>query len=324
MSNVTVLYVGGVERSGSTLLDRMLGQIPGLCSAGEIKHLWKWGLLDNSLCGCGRSFLDCPFWTSVGREAFGGWDKIDGEAVLSLAGSVDRQRYVPLLGARGSSRFAARAERYRAILSSLYSAIREVSGEAVVVDSSNAVSSAYLLRTTPGVDLRVVHLVRDSRGVAFSWTKRVARPDVTERTVYMDRYPPYVLGMRWVTSNLAFEALGRMGVPMVRLRYESLVRQPRTELSRILAGSGIPYTDRNLSFISPAGAVELAVNHTVMGNPMRMTQGPLELRVDDDWKTSMPRTQQALVTALTWPLLRRYRGHSSRGEPGVAREGHGP
>jgi hypothetical protein len=52
--------------------------------------------------------------------------------------------------------------------------------------------------------------------------------------------------------------------------------------------------------------VTLGVNHTVMGNPMRLDQGPVRLRLDDRWKTSMGRMHRGIVTALTQPLLRRY------------------
>ena len=61
-----VLYLGGIGRSGSTLLERMLGQIPGTCSLGEVVHLWARGIRDNERCGCGDTFHACPFWTSVG------------------------------------------------------------------------------------------------------------------------------------------------------------------------------------------------------------------------------------------------------------------
>ena len=40
---VPVLFVGGLGRSGSTLLARMLGTIPGMVSVGELVHLWKRG-----------------------------------------------------------------------------------------------------------------------------------------------------------------------------------------------------------------------------------------------------------------------------------------
>src|SRR5207245_4821641 len=88
----TVLYLGGVGRSGSTLVDRILGQVPGLFSGGEIRDLWARGLIENRQCGCGTPFRSCSFWTEVGRRAFGGWDRIDPPGVLLLARSVDRHR----------------------------------------------------------------------------------------------------------------------------------------------------------------------------------------------------------------------------------------
>ena len=67
---VKVLYIGGLGRSGSTLLDRMLGQLPGFFSAGEIRDLWQRGLRENALCGCGAPFKECEVWTRVGKEAY--------------------------------------------------------------------------------------------------------------------------------------------------------------------------------------------------------------------------------------------------------------
>ena len=47
-------------------------------------------------------------------------------------------------------------------------------------------------------------------------------------------------------------------------------------------------------------------NHTVAGNPIRFTRGPLEIRADAEWQALMPARQRAVVTGLTWPLLWRY------------------
>ena len=80
----TVLYVGGLGRSGSTLLDRMLGRLDDVWSVGELVHLWERGLKENNRCGCGRCFADCPFWRRVGEVAFGGWDTLDADEVLAL------------------------------------------------------------------------------------------------------------------------------------------------------------------------------------------------------------------------------------------------
>jgi hypothetical protein len=166
-----VLYIGGCGRSGSTLLDRMLGELPGFVSTGEVRFIWERGLVENRLCGCGEPFRECPFWRSVGEEAFGSWDALDADDVVALDRSVNRHRYIPLLVAPRLSRsFERRLERYVEILSRLYAAIDRVSGGACVVDSTKDPPFAFLLRRVPTLDLRVVHLVRDSRGVAFSWT----------------------------------------------------------------------------------------------------------------------------------------------------------
>jgi len=49
----TVLFIGGLGRSGSTLLDRMLGRLDDVWSVGELVHLWERGLSQNNRCGCG-------------------------------------------------------------------------------------------------------------------------------------------------------------------------------------------------------------------------------------------------------------------------------
>ena len=61
---------------------------------------------------------------------------------------------------------------YCSRLAKWYNAIREVSGCSVIVDSTKGPPSATLLRLVPSIELSVIHLVRDSRGVAFSWQKK--------------------------------------------------------------------------------------------------------------------------------------------------------
>jgi Sulfotransferase family len=303
---VRVLYIGGLGRSGSTLVDRMLGQIPGFFSAGEIRDLWQRGLKENRLCGCGEPFFDCPVWSRVGDEAFGGWANVDADEVQALARSVDRHALLPLLmNPRLWPPFARQVERYAGLLGPLFQSLRRVTGARTVIDSSKAPSTAFLLRQCPGVELSAIHLVRDSRGVAYSWTKKIARPDTPGRVVFMHRYQPARIALRWVTRNAMMEMLGHAGVREVRVRYETLVQEPREEMTRVLKGLGEPFTPGDLAFIAD-GHVTLSTNHTVMGNPMRMDRGPIPLRLDDQWRSSMGRRPREMVTILTEPFLRRY------------------
>jgi hypothetical protein len=56
---------------------------------------------------------------------------------------------------------------YSARLAALYAAISRVSGANVIVDTSRDPTFACLLMRIPGSDVRIVHLVRDSRAVSI-------------------------------------------------------------------------------------------------------------------------------------------------------------
>jgi hypothetical protein len=300
-----VLYIGGFGRSGSTLVERILGQLPGFCSAGEIVFLWQRGLIDGQLCGCGVPVPECDFWTRVGKSAFGGWDQIDAQEMLALQKRVDRNRYIPsMVAPRLRPAAQADLDRYTDVLSRLYRGIGEVAGARVVIDASKHASTAFLLRKVPGIDLRVVHLVRDSRGVAYSWTKEVRKPEVTGDDAFMPVYSPSSSGRQWVAYNLLFDALGLLDRTMI-LRYEALMADPRQGLERILAHAGEPVTPESFAFLGD-GWVDLGCDHTVAGNPMRFHQGRLDLRLDQAWTTKLPERDRKVVTAITWPLQLRY------------------
>jgi Sulfotransferase family len=228
----TVLFIGGLGRSGSTLLERMLSRLDDVCSVGELVHLWERGLQENNRCGCGERFRDCAFWGKVGEVAFGGWDRLDVGEVLALKRSVDRNRFVPLMIAPAlAPAYRARMRRYLELLERLYDAVREVSGRPLVVDASKHASHAFLVRRMRGVDLRLVHLVRDSRGVAFSWTKRMRRAEVVEGDALMATDTPLRMSARYLGYNLLFHLLKLTGVRRrARLRRRRLGRarpQPR-------------------------------------------------------------------------------------------------
>jgi hypothetical protein len=301
-----VAYIGGCGRSGSTLLDRLLGQVPGLCSVGELVHIWRRGLVDGQLCGCGEPFPACAFWSKVGEIAFGGWDGVDAAEMLRLQRRVDRNRYIPLMILpRLWPAYGRRMRAYASRLGRLYQAIAEAAGGQIVVDSTKHASTAFLLRRVEGIELRVIHLVRDPRGVAYSWTKQVRKPEVPDRDEYMPRYHPVRMAARWLVYNLLFHLHRWMGTPSVFLRYESLIDDPAGEVRRVLGAVGARSAPERLGFID-GSQVTLAPSHSVAGNPMRFREGSLPLRVDAAWRRAMEPRQQRAVALLTWPLMRRY------------------
>jgi hypothetical protein len=300
---VRVLFLGGLGRSGTTLLERLLGELPGVCPLGEVVHLWERDIADDERCACGRHFSDCDFWRAVGEKAFGGWHHVDVWRVLALRSAVERTRHIPRLASvRMRPAHRLLVEEYADWYARLYEAAAIVSGADVLVDSSKHAALAYCLRFAPSVDLRVVHMVRDSRGVAYSWTKTVTRPE-TDNAEEMTRYSPGRSALLWNAHNTALSVLHRCGVPVKRIRYEELLDEPLKVLTDLSTFAGIAPAD--MAFLG-AGTAELGPCHSAAGNPMRFTVGPVPLRRDDAWRTALPGRQRFVVRALTAPLLGAY------------------
>ncbi|SKA33406.1 hypothetical protein SAMN02745673_04195 [Marinactinospora thermotolerans DSM 45154] len=305
MDNFRLVFVGGIGRSGSTLIERLLGELPGVCSVGEVVHMWRRSLVDGEPCGCGAPFRDCGFWREVGVEAFGGWERLDPSEVLALKDSVDRTRFVPrLLGRDLPEGMAERVARYTALYDRLYAAVAAVSGCEVVVDSSKHASLAACLRRRYGGGLRVLHVVRDPRAVAHSWGKRLPRPEATASSLEqeMARYSPPRAAVQWMAQNTVFAALARAGVPTRRVRYEDFVAAPAAEFRAIAEFAG----HRGDVPVAVDGTVRLSESHTVSGNPMRFTTGPVEVRADTAWRSGLAVRHRVVVSALTAPVRRRY------------------
>ncbi|HEX5199385.1 MAG TPA: sulfotransferase [Actinoplanes sp.] len=297
-----VLFLGGLGRSGTTLVERLLGELPGVCALGEVVHLWQRDLRDDERCGCGARFSACGFWRRVGALAFGGWHNVDVDRVHHLRAAVERTRHIPRLATAVEA--PDEVHEYAGYYSRVYAAAAEVSGARIVVDSSKHSALAHVLRWSAGLNLRVVHVVRDARGVAYSWTKTVARPE-TDGADEMTKYSPGRSAMLWNAHNAAFGLLARRGVPVRRIRYEEFVSDPRLVLADLAAFAGVSLGPSDLDFIED-GHADLKVGHSAAGNPMRFTVGRVALRRDDAWVSALPPRQRRLVGAVCAPMLRAY------------------
>jgi len=305
---IDVLYIAGAGRSGSTLLERLLGEIAGTVPVGELRHLWT---EDPTVarCGCGRRIVECDFWSEVLQRAGIASDAVSFQEMLALQRQVDRIRYLPPMLAHplASHAYSQRRESYSQTLRRLYGAALAVGGGRVIVDSSKDISMLYLLTQMSDVRLRLLHLVRDSRAVAYSLTKVTVRPHVPDQVTYMNRYSPAWSAADWLYRNTLSEAARGRADGYMRWRYEDLVADPRGSLRRVADFMGL--TNADLSFLETEEIVLTQPSHTVAGNPMKFQSGGLRLRRDDAWREALPPASRALVTALTWPLLRRYGYH---------------
>lgn len=301
-----IAFVGGHGRSGSTLLARLMGSVEGVFSAGEVCYVWEQGFLRDRMCSCGEPFSRCAFWQAVGDEAFGGWTREVAERGLALRKQVDRNRYVPKLTAPQAFRaYEPLLREYSDMYAAVHRGIRVASGARVVVDTSKNPSTGYLLHQATGVDLRVVHLVRDARGVAYSWAKVVSRPD--RDGAPMTRLSHRRTAVEWTAFNAMVEGLRALGEPRMLLRYEDLIQAPEPTLRSVLrfSGDGLLPDEPDLAFVQ-GSTVTLATGHEVTGNPMRFRSGAEQLRLDEEWRTALSPKERRAITVAASPGLLRY------------------
>jgi hypothetical protein len=316
---IRVLFVAGAGRSGSTILDNILGQIEGVASVGELRFLWERGILEQRRCGCGRPFRECPQWTAILSAAFPDTDLEDlARRMVELQQQGLRARHLPkLLRRRSRERLQRSMSEYLGNLAQLYAATREHLACEVLVDSSKLPPYGALLEMLPGVDVRVVHLIRDPRATAYSWLRKKALPD-RAGTAFMQQQGPVKASALWSLWNWAAGRLWRRSPDRcLRVHYETFVRKPRATVETILEHVGIAPVAT--PFVSET-EVELEANHTVAGNPSRFSTGRVAIRSDDEWISKMRRWDRLRVTAVTWPMLLRYgypvRPSRGSGHPG--------
>jgi hypothetical protein len=202
-----------------------------------------------------------------------------------------------------SARYRSDLAAYASVLERLYASIAAVSGARWVVDSSKEPHQAWVLREAPGIELHVVHQVRDSRAVAFSWRRHKPRPEIHWTDQAMDRHTTLRSALEWDIHNFLVSTRRSSLASYTLVRYEDLVERPAAVLGRIARSIGEPW---DVGRVLEGGGTSLPVSHSASGNPSRFDVGRLAIRHDDEWVEKMPRSQRALSTVLTAPGLLRY------------------
>jgi hypothetical protein len=300
-----VLSIVGPGRSGTTILACVLGEVHGTVNVGELRWLWRRGVIEQRPCGCGRPLDRCPLWAPVLERALPGNGASPADTVAAqneVAGRRHRLRAVR--SARGTrSRWPA-LDQVRRSTGTLVHAVADVTGARVIVDSSKRPQDAAVLAAVEGIDHYVLNMVRDPGAVAWSWQRgnKLVRTAAGQQPMLTRGLLPSAV--RWVENCLGAEVLRRY-VPAERwmfLRYEDFAAEPRAAIDRVLEFLG---EDADVPFRSE-DTVELSVNHTVAGNPDRFRVGRVRITPDDEWRRGMPLRRRVAVRALTWPLLLRY------------------
>jgi hypothetical protein len=318
MNRVKILYIVGPTRSGSTLLARLLNEYSGVVSVGEVVSLdvalqsSRLQASDSApatlassaatgdaarrfsaLCGCMRPLHDCPIWGRIEGSVFGHPPDYSPWSWDTVRPSVGRF----ILG--GSRKWLERNTRALGELAeSVYRELARLMESRVVVDESKTPLYGYFLRKQPWADVLPVRLVRDPRGTAASWYRQKPYPGIEGGHLPTHSSPRS--SADWLKRMLLADQLFPDS-PLVR--YEDFITAPTEITSQLLGAAGVEGKGmRQFATNSPT----FGVNHILAGNPDKFERGELHIRPALNWSEVLGTGARMVVTAATFPLLRRY------------------
>lgn len=286
---IPVIYILSNGRSGSTLLDMLLGLYPEVWTLGEAQIL-PWELRENRApCGCGTELSECNFWSSILPELpiNEGSFPIEFFREKHNAGKVLRPKLLPDIRAYSiSARWQEAVQEYGVInwryFSTVKIAAEERSGHQIkyLVDASKDPYRLFWMLKSGRFDLYVIHLLKDPRAFVYSMVKRDPGSFRTNLR----------FSVRWKVENSLFAHLcadPELNGKTMLLRYEQIASDPNGVLERL--GDWLQVEARELT----PESFRDKENHAISGNPMRWLD--TEIALDQKWLRNLPHGYARLI-----------------------------
>lgn len=308
------VFLASNAYSGSTLLSLLVGAHPSVGTVSDVSGARRASQMAIFTCSCGSLMRECPFWGDVEARLR------DTGTAFSLAdfgmGFDDHApRWLGRLRVRtlGSSRLEAARDRLFELVPGNERRMREIgvrnttfarvilaaSRADVFVDASKERLRARYLERYVDPELRVIHLVRDVRGVVESTVRRNKRGLSAAEAA-----------RRWARANEAIMRSISTIPPGRRLmvRYEELCAAPAATMARIFDFCGVD-ADVDVSEL-------LQRQQHLLGNRMRL-QTIGEIGLDERWRVAFPNEEQERIVAAAGTTF-------SRLYPSARHAGSGP
>lgn len=315
-------YILAASHSGSTLLAMLLGAHPEACTVGELKGASR-GSPDTYRCSCGALIRECGFWRKISSAM-----QTRGHAYEPTSAGTDikavRGKYLtrllrPLHRTTGlelvrdtllnlSPEWRAHLRRTQARNAALVQTLLESTGARVIVDSSKTGLRLKYLARNPALDVRVIRLLRDGRGVSLTHTNPGEFADAAAPHLRSGGTggPGHTgLSMReaallWKDSNEEADRLtGTLGLGQcLTVRYEDLCQNPAATLRGVCEFLDIEPFDPGQDF-------RARKQQHVVGNGMRMDTTS-EIRHDERWRTHLTPEQLNVFNEVAGALNRSY------------------
>lgn len=293
--NSKIVYILSFPRSGSTLLGNLLAAGPGAIHVGEFDRMWvrntKVTDATKRTCGCGRLVGECEIWSQVLKRVGDDLDMSHDD----LVGVLNGTNFGPPRWGSGHREYPEIDDELRSVIRRFYPVIADVSQSEFIIDSSKSIGYLGLLRQEYGEEnLRVVHLIRDARGVVASRSRNLEKKWGYGKV----RSMPYMIrdALDWRRFNAVSESMFGDMPHYTQMSYTDLTADVEATLQATIPGIGVQpeITDGNV--------VDLPPNHTVNGNRIRGESGPTEIREDLRWRDELNAALRLAVRLAAGPM----------------------
>jgi len=225
---------------------------------------------------CGSTLLDM---------LLNGHSRIQG---LGEAGrKTDPPSLLQMIGIRLGLNKKPRQVRYAANHLKYIACVGRITGKAFLVDSSKFWQRLLLLSTVT-TDIKVIHLVRDGRGILNSYDKKYGR---------------FFYGLiRWLSPTF-MAILLKMKFKekdWLQVHYEELAENPETTLRKICRFLDLAFEPAMLRFREH--------HYTGQGGNRMRSGTDAKIRLDDSWHGQLP-VPKKLLFSLLGGWLNRYYGY---------------
>lgn len=293
-----IVYVLSDTRSGSTLLDQLLGAHGEILSLGEVHHLVAYVRQDRALynpahplvCSCGEPIASCIFWQRVEQQLGRPLGSLrlrnrvlgqseDGEERKSFLRRIARRLLVnyPRLYRSPAAAGALDTSRVAADSFALFDAIFKQHGKAeYLVDSSKSPFRFRALFDARPERVIALVLARDYRGTVYSKIKRGR--DLRKSA---ESWARRMTRIKSLTSDVPRQQL-------IRVRYEDICSDPRAELDRICNFLDVEFSEEMLS--RPLDDV-----HHLGGSPSKFDPTKTKIELDSAYSRAFCEEDLALL-----------------------------
>lgn len=299
----TTVYIGGAGRSGTTLLEILLGNQQASVCVGEVREYFDYTRDKSMPCGCGEFICECSFWQKVNTSLESQGIDLNEMGDISKRLTQSRNLWKLPFIKRYSSDWTKLVQSTQA----LYDTVARLSGAKYIIDSSKSAMQLAVLKEFKNKDeLKVIHQIRDPRGVAYSWSQNIKQIETESGLVEFPRRSFYLSGIRWLMENAAMEYISR-GLYCSKVSYEKLADNPTRTIGDALAVVGLKVEEFEISATeSKVISLQPYLSHSIGGNPMRQSADGVAIKCDMKWKKELSPFRKLGLGLLTYPSLKRY------------------